>query len=830
MARLKNCWQIFSLLLFSAICLQAQAASPNNAASSNNKESDVVSAPSAVAVENQLAGAENKRQASDVLPFDGDPNNGDQKNTIGPSLVKHLVWDQKQFVINGLTQWDADKAKTAIPFAAFTGALIASDSWLSRQTPEGKVNASRTFSDYGVYSLVGASGGAWLLGKLTHNDHLRETGFLAGEAAIGGTADTYVLKIITQRQRPNEGNGNGHFFQGGRSFPSEHSVAAWSIASVVAHEYPGPLTKFFAYGLASAIMTTRVTSKEHFASDVVVGSALGWYMGKVVYRGHHDPELGGEPWGGAHWNEEHTRQRNSMGSSDVPLDSWIYPAIERLAAMGYISTAYAGQRPWTRLQCAQMLEEAEDNGMTIEDAAQIYRTLVAEFAPETRRLNGNESMDASLDSVYAIATGISGPPLRDSFNFGQTIVNDFGRPYGEGANTYDGITAHADAGPFSIAMQAEYQHAQSIPAYSQSTQQAIAAANFSGVLTNAIPSMNRFQLVTGTVGLTWHNAKVSFGKQSLWWGPGESGALLMSDNAEAIPMLRIQNAEPFRVPLLSKLLGPVDGEFFLGQLSGHDWEINSPTLVGPSISPQPFMHGEKLSFKPRKNLEFGMGITAMFAGPGLPFTWANFLRTYYVHSPNAATNPGKRTSEFDVSYRIPHAATIYLDSMVVDEFSPIGSSRPTLNPGIYFPKLPKLQHAELRMEGLHEPLTAEFSPGFVYFDARRYLDGYTNNGLLMGSWIGRAGRGGQGWFTYNFSPRTKLKAGYRHQEVSKDFIGGGRLLDYSMSGEALLSSTLTFSGSLTYEQWFFPAIAPDRKANTTASVQLTFWPHWNLSR
>ena len=144
--------------------------------------------------------------------------------------------------------------------------------------------------------------------------------------------------------------------------------------------------------------------------------------------------------------------------------------------------------------------------------------------------------------------------------------------------------------------------------------QAIAAANFSGVLTNAIPSLNRFQLVTGTVGLTWHNARVSFGKQSLWWGSSESGALLMSDNAEAIPMFRIQNAEPFRIPLLSSLLGPVDVQFFLGQLSGHHWEINSPNLVGPDISRQPFMHGEKISFRPKKNLEFGMGVTAMFAG------------------------------------------------------------------------------------------------------------------------------------------------------------------------------------------------------------------------
>lgn len=771
-------------------------------------------------------------QRSDAVSSGLLPPNADPHNTIGTPLLKHIAWDEKQFWVNGTTQWNKDKLKTVVPFAAFSAALIASDSWISRQVSSGDIDRSQTISKYGVYSLVGAGASAYLWGRMTHNDHLRETGFLAGEAAIDSTLGAYALKGITQRPRPFVGDGSGEFFQGGSSFPSEHSAIAWSIASVIGHEYPGPFTKFLAYGLASAITVTRVTGKEHFASDVFIGSALGWYMGKTVYRGHHDPELGGEPWEATHLSEKRKPRAQSMGSSDVPIDSWEYGAIGRLVALGYVSTAYAGQRPWTRLQFAQMLEEAQDN-LDLDgtnEAAKIYRALEKEFAPETARLDGAENLGASLDSVYAGVTNISGTPLRDSFNFGQTIVNDEGRPYGPGFNTYDGVTAHAEAGPLSVSIQAEYQHAPALPSYPQSTQQAIAAANFSGVLPNGIDAISRFRLITGTISLTWRNTNFSFGNQSLWLGPGESGALLMSDNAEAIPMFRMQNATPYRIPLLSKLLGPMQAEFFLGQLSGDHWEVNSPQVLGPNISQQPFIHGEKISFKPTHNLEFGMGITAMFAGPGLPFTWSNFLRTYYVHSLNAANNPGKRTSQFDVSYRIRNAATVYVDSLVVDEISPIGSTRPTLNPGIYFPRLPKLPHTELRVEGLHEPLTTEFSPGFVYFDARRFLDGYTNNGLLMGSWIGRAGRGGQGWLTYWFSPRTKLEAGYRHQEVSKDFIGGGRLVDYSASGEALLPEGLTLSGSLTYEQWRFPVITPLRQSNTTASLQLTFWPHWRASR
>src|SRR5262249_35064871 len=175
--------------------------------------------------------------------------------------------------------------------------------------------------------------------------------------------------------------------------------------------------------------------------------------------------------------------------------------------------------------------------------------------------------------------------------------------------------------------------------------------------------------------------------------------------------------------------------------------------------------------------------------------------------------------------RIRNLMTVYLDAMTVDEISPIGSTRPTLNPGIYFPRLPKLPRLELRAEGIKEPLTTEFFPGFVYFDARRYLNGYTNNGQLMGNWVGRAGRGGQGWLTYSFSPQTKLQLSYRHQEVSRDFIGGGRLVDYAASGEARVSRNFGLSASVQYEQWKFPALAATRQSNVAASFTFKYFPH-----
>jgi hypothetical protein len=174
--------------------------------------------------------------------------------------------------------------------------------------------------------------------------------------------------------------------------------------------------------------------------------------------------------------------------------------------------------------------------------------------------------------------------------------------------------------------------------------------------------------------------------------------------------------------------------------------------------------------------------------------------------------------------------TLYGDSLVVDEISPIGSTRATVNPGVYLPQIPKAPKLEFRAEYLRSAQTHEFAPGFVYYGERRYRSGYTNDGNLLASWIGRAGTGGQAWLTYSVSPRTQLQLGYRHQEVNPDFIEGGHLNDFSARGDLTLSSELALSGSVQYEQWRFPVLSADGQSDVTASFQFTFYPHWRIRK
>jgi membrane-associated phospholipid phosphatase len=179
-------------------------------------------------------------------------------------------------------KWDA-------LFLAGTGVLIATDRHASRALPGNNVDISRNISTAGLYGTSAAAGVLWLSGLATHNEHAREAGTLSAEALVN-TAPFYVgLQLITGRERPIEGSGNGRFWRNNAlnsSFPSGHALFTWSMASVIAHEYPRPWVKWLVYGTATAVSVTRFTGREHFPSDVAVGSVVGYLIGRHIFQAH----------------------------------------------------------------------------------------------------------------------------------------------------------------------------------------------------------------------------------------------------------------------------------------------------------------------------------------------------------------------------------------------------------------------------------------------------------------------------------------------------------------------------------------------------------------
>ncbi len=767
----------------------------------------------------------------------------DRAKAVHESSDDSILNFPKNFLLDQKTLWTAplrvrsSSADFLAPVGILTGSLLATDRWVPTQLDlsTNTQNRFNTLSNAGLFTFAAIPGGLYVLGHMRDDEKQRHAGLVTGEAMVDALVVDEALKVAFTRERPNTGSGRGKFFQGGsnNSFPSAHAVLAWSSAAVLTQEYPGWGSKLIFYLGATGVSASRVLAEKHFPSDVVVGSALGYLIGRKVAQMHQgDRDVFAQY--GNFITERPPRSPANMGSPYVPLDSWVYPAIERLQSLELFRSALQGMRPWTRIECARLVMEASDELDQRGEPGDDLHALRTEFADEIGYMKTGRNLGARVESVYTRFTGISGPPLTDGYHFGQTIYNDYGRPYQEGFNSVTGLSVWGVAGPLAFYVRGEYQHAPTAAGYPDSVRMAVANADDLPVVpAGPIPAVNRGRLLDAYVSYAHGGWQASFGQQSLWWGPGDLGDLMFSTNANPMLMARVSRTTPAKLPFPFRFMGPVRTELFLGQVRGTQFVRLGPNnidLLGSytgSVNPQPFVLGTKLNFKPTPNLEFGFSVTDVFAGLGRPLTFGTFRSQFSLSGSTPAPNAGDRRTGFDFSYRIPGLRkylVLYNGSMAEDEPNPIAyPRRSAMNPGIYIPQLPGLRKLDLRAEAAYTDLPGLLATGYYYINGS-YPNGFQNYGNIMGSWVGRQSRGMQFKSTYWFSSQTKLQVGYRKQGANPDFIGGGTIHDGFVRGDVQIRPDVSLKGFVQYERWDFPVLSTVPKSNLTTSIELVFQP------
>ena len=560
---------------------------------------------------------------------------------------------------------------------------------------------------------------------------------------------------------------------------------------------------------------------------------------------------------------------SKLGSPYIPVDSWVYPAVLRLYSLGFVDDVFLGMRPWTRASVSHMVEEAgariedADAGPATDEAQNIYYALMHELRYDSQGPCLTHQGNSRIESVYSVARAISGTPLRDSFHLGSTIINDYGRPYENGFNNYSGASGYATAGRFTLYVRGEFQGAPSATGYSQTLAQTLSTIDGTTFL-NAATGLpyNQTTIPMGPIATTMDgrmieayvsahvlNHEISFGKQDDWLGPGLGGGMAYSNNAENIYSFRINRIEPLYIPLLSRLTGPFRYDFLVGGLHGHAYmpnpanpggsNPNLPNVVNPG---DPWVHVEKISFRPTKNLEFGFERTVIWGGEGhSPVTIHTFLKSFFSTtsptdgSKNGRNDPGARFGAFDFSYRLPFVRkwfTLYADSEVHDDVSPIDAPRrASWRPGLYLSHVPGIPKLDLRAEAVSTdpPITNSHGGRFMYYEGIE-KQGYTNQGQLFGDWIGREGKGGQGWITYHLSGNEWLQVGVRNQKAAKDFIPGGTTLNViNFHAVKRIGKDFELNGNFSYERWKAPIYLPGQQTVTTTTIQLTWFPERKIS-
>lgn len=214
--------------------------------------------------------------------------------------IKDLGEDDKGIFTSPL-RVKSKNAYWLMPLGAAAGLAFANDTNAEQAAgvDASRTDTANTIANFGSFYATGAEGAAiYFVGLAKKNPKLAETGRLAAEAVIDSGTVTIATKLVSDRQRPLEGNGQGDFWAGGpgnwnwdSSFPSDHATATMSLARVVAGEYPHWYVMIPAYGFAETVSISRILANQHFPSDVIVGQAVGFLVGTYVlnHRGSYRP-------------------------------------------------------------------------------------------------------------------------------------------------------------------------------------------------------------------------------------------------------------------------------------------------------------------------------------------------------------------------------------------------------------------------------------------------------------------------------------------------------------------------------------------------------------
>lgn len=414
-------------------------------------------------------------------------------------------------------------------------------------------------------------------------------------------------------------------------------------------------------------------------------------------------------------------------SPSVPLDSWVYPALERLQGFGWINGGLQGDRPWTRLEAARLTAEALEHRDPAGPAAagEMLSRLEEEFSAELAELA--PAGEGARNYFKALSRARLGYAYRDgkASSYPGTNAAQFPLEYNRrGLVSEEGSNLEAE-----IAGSARYR---------------LLLASWRPLLQVREGDGIDLRLLDGGVTLALGPVDLFAGRQSLWWGQGRHGSLVLTDNARPLDMLRLTNPLARPLPWIFRYLGPFRFDLFLSRLEAD------------RVVPEPYLGGLRINFKPVPWLEVGASRTTLFGGDGRPHVgWDDFLKILSGVNPSAGENDNADSiAAVDGRLRIPPLAglELYGEWGGEDEANHFVSKEAWLL-GAFLPHLDPAGRWSLRAEFTN---LAHDDAGPAWYRHGTYRSGYTYHGLILGHHAGGDSRDLYGELAWWASPDLNL--------------------------------------------------------------------------
>ncbi len=215
----------------------------------------------------------------------------DTQDGLVKRSIKRIGADQKRLY---LAPFEPHNLKWDAIVLVGTGAFLAADRHIENNISHSNFRAYQTTSNIALAGLASSLAGVYLYGAKTEHRHARETGAIELETLVNTFLIYTPMQLIFARQRPDEGNNHGNFFKHhafNTSFPGGHAMFTWAMASVLADEYPKPWARVLSYGAAFTVTFSRFMARDHWASDMFVGTALGLAIAENTFHARCNPEF-----------------------------------------------------------------------------------------------------------------------------------------------------------------------------------------------------------------------------------------------------------------------------------------------------------------------------------------------------------------------------------------------------------------------------------------------------------------------------------------------------------------------------------------------------------
>ena len=400
---------------------------------------------------------------------------------------------------------------------------------------------------------------------------------------------------------------------------------------------------------------------------------------------------------------------HALVSTNVPLRHWSYDAVEKLADYGLIDSAMLTIRPISRVEMARHIAQAMYALEGTADAPAILGEILARLREEFR---GELILIGAVEGWHggSFVKPVEDPYLRYVYADEATgLENERGDTFDGGSNIRLGFAARGklwERAAFYV-------------------QPEVVDSSEEDGDVELVRSYGK-----GRIG----PIEIEAGKDSLWWGPGRHGSIVMSNNVEPFTMLKITNPQPMQLPWILRYLGPFRGQWFLTELED-DRHI-----------PEAKLSGIRLNARPHPLVELGASRVVMLGGKGAPdVDLVDYVEAFLALTEEEENN---QLAGLDASLLLPvgrwrwgralpfRALRFYVEGAGEDEAGGLPSNWGALY-GLRISDILKTGRTDLRIEYADNHVAGKPN---VFYSHSVYRTGYRYEGRIIGHHMGTDSR------------------------------------------------------------------------------------------